>query len=77
MKQPTIIDHIIACNIKKARKARGISLKDAATKIGVSYQQLRKYETGDNRITAGKLWQLSIVYRIPVQKFFQKSDDEA
>ena len=51
--------------------ARDMSLRDASSKIGIAYQQLQKYEMGINRVSAGRLWQLSVFYRHPVQKFYE------
>ena len=74
MRQPNAIDHIIAQNMRDIRQAKRMSLNDVASKIGVCYQQLRKYETCTNRISAGKLWELSIIYKTPVQKFYKDTD---
>ncbi len=70
MRQPNAIDMIIAKNIKTIRIRRNISLQEVVPKIGITYQQLQKYESGINRISAGRLWQLSIIYRTPIQGFF-------
>jgi len=71
MRQPTNIDRIIARNMRIIRKSCQLNLKDVSNDLAVSYQQLRKYETSDNRISAGKLWELSLLYKTPVQKFFK------
>jgi len=71
MRQPSDIDRIIAKNIRDIRHGTGMTLNDVAPKISVCYQQLRKYETCANRISAGKLWELSIIYNMPVHKFFE------
>ena len=70
MKQPDIIDSIIAENLKRYRLEKEMSMKNAGGMIGVSYQQMQKYENGKNRICASHLWKLSIVYRVPIQRFF-------
>jgi transcriptional regulator with XRE-family HTH domain len=73
MKQPNLMDKIIAKNLRHVRVARDMSLHDVSCKIGVTYQQLQKYEMGINRVSAGRLWQLSVVYRHPVQKFYENN----
>lgn len=70
MKQPNQIDKIIAKNLRHIRIKRDLSLFDVSQKIGITYQQLQKYETGINRVSAGRLWQLSIIYRYPIQNFY-------
>lgn len=62
---------ILSVGLHHVRMVRDMSLKDVSDKIGVTYQQLQKYEMGINRISAGRLWQLSIVYRHPIQKFYE------
>ena len=69
-KKPNSIDIIVSCRLKEARINRGLSQTDAASQLNLTYQQLQKYETGQNRVTAGRLWQFSVIYRIPIQCFF-------
>ena len=46
----------IGNRLRMIRKARSISLTELAGALGVSYQQVQKYETGSNRISAGSLF---------------------
>ena len=48
-------DREIGKFLRAARKSRGRSLHDIAEMLGVSYQQVQKYESGQNRISAGTL----------------------
>ncbi len=50
------IDLIVGKRIKKFRLDKGLTLTDLAVKLGVTYQQVQKYERGTNRISAGKLF---------------------
>ncbi|PCH99412.1 MAG: transcriptional regulator [Alphaproteobacteria bacterium] len=70
MKKISPIDTIIARNIKNARARRSLSLKYVSAKMGIAYQQLQKYESASNRISAGRLWELSQIYKTPVKDFF-------
>ncbi len=56
--------------IREIRKKNDISLTKLASKMDVSYQQLQKYETGTNRISAEKLFQIAEVMRLQVEYFF-------
>jgi transcriptional regulator with XRE-family HTH domain len=67
----TKFDLHIAKRLRSARIERGISQQSAAETIGVSFQQLQKYENGANRITASKLFQLATMYEVPIQWFFE------
>lgn len=49
----------VARNIKAARKRRGIKQPWLAAQIGVTFQQVQKYESGKNRITIGRLVAIS------------------
>jgi transcriptional regulator with XRE-family HTH domain len=48
----------------------GLSQQKLAEQIGLTFQQVQKYERGANRIGASKLWELSNVMDVPVQFFF-------
>lgn len=65
------IEFIIAANLKKARLRHKMSQSVAPQYLGVTYQQLQKYENGANRISAVRLWHLSVFYNIPIQDFFE------
>lgn len=55
----TSIDKIIGQKITELRLSRKLSMKKVSEMLGVSHQQLHKYEKGINRISAGKLFLLS------------------
>ena len=48
-------DQEIGRFLRTARKANGLTLKELATILGICYQQVQKYESGQNRISAGTL----------------------
>lgn len=62
---------IIARNIKAMRVKRGLPQAVVAQQLGVSYQQIQKYENGKDRITAGRLWHIAKIYDVPVQELFE------
>lgn len=59
MKQVTETDRAIGERITAARKLAGISQTTLASAIGVTFQQVQKYEKGLNRISAGKIVEIS------------------
>ncbi len=61
---------IIGATLKRLRKAAGLSLMDIARALEVSYQQVQKYETGNNRFPLEKLHQLKEFYNIDYDVFF-------
>ena len=60
--------------MKECRIAGGISLQDLAPIVGRTYQQLQKYETGYNRISAGVLYDLARALKTEPAYFYQGSD---
>jgi transcriptional regulator with XRE-family HTH domain len=72
--------HVGAC-IKQRRKMLGLSQESVAYLIGISFQQIQKYENGGNRVSASRLYQIANVLRVPVRFFFdglpQQEFDEA
>ncbi|MDX1949709.1 MAG: helix-turn-helix transcriptional regulator [Rickettsiales bacterium] len=63
--------NIIGKNIRYYRKIKGYNLKDLAQKLGVSAQQLQKYETGNNRISAEKLFEVSKILNVSLNNFYR------
>ena len=62
--------------VRAERKARGFSQERLATAIGVSFQQLQKYERGSNRISASKLAEIAKTLETPVTSFFAETRQE-
>lgn len=61
-------DKIIGENIRKYRNKAGMTLKDLSDKVGVTYQQLQKYETGSNRVTAATICHIAKALDIRVTR---------
>jgi transcriptional regulator with XRE-family HTH domain len=49
----------------------GLTQQELAARLRVSYQQMHKYETGLNRISAGRLFQIAQVLEVPTSFFFE------
>jgi transcriptional regulator with XRE-family HTH domain len=69
----THVDELVAARIKARRLLAGLSQTDLAAKIGVTFQALQKYETGENRVSAGRLWRIADVLGADIAYFFQDS----
>jgi len=48
-----------------------------AEKVGIKFQQIQKYETGMNRVSASRLWDISDAFSVPVSYFFDGMDHAA
>lgn len=68
------IDKIIGNKIRELRIGMGLSRQQLAEQIGVTHQQLQKYEKGTNRISAGRLVAISQALRKTVSFFFENID---
>ena len=56
--------------VKEYRQAKGMSQMELAEIIGVSYQQVQKYEKGTNRISVERLKQIAKALDVPINEFF-------
>ena len=66
-----MIDKQIGIKIRQIRKSWGISQIELAEKIGVSFQQVQKYEKGLTRISASRLMQISKALNVNITAFFE------
>ena len=67
----------VAQRIRSRRVEMGLTQQEVARRLGVSFQQLQKYEHGKNRISAGRLYQLAAVLDIGIEAFFTGFESEA
>ena len=70
-KSPNPIDIHVGARVRLRRNLLGLTLQTLAKAVGVTYQQLQKYEWGVNRIGASRLFNLSQVLDVPVSFFFE------
>jgi len=64
------VDHHVGERIRLRRTELGLTQEDLARQLGISYQQVQKYETGANRISAGRLYEIAGQLGIGVAYFF-------
>ena len=68
---PHPIDITVGVRVLNLRMTRKMTQTDLADKIGVSFQQLQKYERGANRISASRLWRIAVALEAPMTYFFE------
>lgn len=68
------IDKYIGNSLKTLRKQKGVSQDSLGEVLGVSLQQIQKYEQGKNRISAASLYKLSLYFEISLDVFFRQFD---
>lgn len=74
---PTEVDKRVGRNIRTLRQARHMTLSELATALGISHQQLQKYETGTNRISASMIVDLVEVLNVAIEDLFKGIRAEA
>jgi transcriptional regulator with XRE-family HTH domain len=74
---PTEIDIEIGKRIRLRRRQLGISQTDLAEKLGLAFQQVQKYESGVNRVSAGRLPQIASALDVHVGYFYGHDDAAA
>lgn len=68
---PNETDKAVGIKLRKLRLDADTTLQDLASRIGLSHQQLQKYETGVNRISAGMLPVLADALGVEIMEFFE------
>ena len=64
------IDVLVGQRVRALRCAQGMSQADLGQKVGVRFQQIQKYESGANRVSASRLLALAQTLGVPVSHFF-------
>lgn len=68
---PHSVDIHVGRRVRQRRWMLGLSQQRLADLIGVKFQQVQKYETGENRTSASRLWDIAHVLEVPVAFFFE------
>jgi transcriptional regulator with XRE-family HTH domain len=72
---PTSIDQHVGARLRLRRSLLEMSQSQLGEKLGVTFQQIQKYERGTNRIGASRLFNVSRVMEVPVAYFFEGLDE--
>jgi transcriptional regulator with XRE-family HTH domain len=70
-KSPNSIDVYVGNRVRVRRKTLGMTQNGLAELLGITFQQIQKYEKGTNRIGASRLQRISEILRVPVGFFFE------
>ncbi len=74
--KPNPVDVHVGGRVRLRRTLLGLSQEKLGEAIGLTFQQVQKYERGANRIGASRLWDLSRVLDCPVSYFFEDMGEE-
>jgi len=69
------VDLHVASRLHERRVVLGISQPKLATALGLTFQQVHKYEHGKNRISAGRLYEFGKALGVPITFFFERTAD--
>ncbi len=69
--KPNEMDVHVGQRLRVQRVLFGLSQEKLAEAIGITFQQIQKYECGKNRISAGRLFDISKILDVPVSYFFE------
>ena len=75
-RQPHPVDTHVGNRVRQRRVFLGYSQEKLARSLGLTFQQVQKYERGANRISSSKLFELARLLDVPVGFFFEGVDDE-
>ncbi len=72
---PHPVDLHVGGRLKQIRGLRGLSQTNLADSVGLTFQQIQKYENGANRISASRLWEFAERLNVPISFFYDGLDD--
>ncbi|MGL5735106.1 MAG: helix-turn-helix domain-containing protein [Beijerinckiaceae bacterium] len=76
-KVPNPIDRHVGSRVRMRRMLIGMSQEKLGEALGLTFQQVQKYEKGTNRIGASRLQQIAMVLGVPVEFFFDGAPQDA
>ncbi len=74
-KAPNPIDIHVGARMRMRRMLVGMSQEALGTALGLTFQQVQKYEKGMNRMGSSRLYQISTILDVPIQYFFEDMPD--
>jgi len=73
---PHPVDIHVGARVRLRRIELGMSQERLAAELGLTFQQVQKYESGANRVSASRLWEIAAVLKMPIGDFFPADGDQ-
>ena len=73
---PRSVDVHVGQRVRQRRWMLGMTQQQLGDQVGIKFQQIQKYETGTNRISASRMWDIAAVMEVPVSFFFEGLDGQ-
>ncbi|WP_273186275.1 helix-turn-helix domain-containing protein [Hyphomonas adhaerens] len=70
-RKPTDADRFVGQKVRQARRELGLTQEALSSLLGVTFQQIQKYEAGQSRLSAGRLREIAIVLNKPIDYFYE------
>lgn len=64
-------DRRIGENLRRMRLVAGLAQEEVAARLGITYQQVQKYERGESRLSASRMYDLAAYFHVPYASFFE------
>ncbi len=74
-KAPSGIDRVVGQRLRWRRRELKLTQEQLGEQLGLTFQQVQKYEKGINRISAGRLFEVADVLTVPITYFFEGIDE--
>ena len=69
------VDLHVGRKLRQRRWLMGMTQQQLADRVGIKFQQIQKYETGANRVSASRLWEIARALEVPLERFFSGFDE--
>jgi transcriptional regulator with XRE-family HTH domain len=76
-KPPHPIDRHVGGRVRLRRTLVGMSQEQLGARLGLTFQQVQKYEKGSNRISASRLWEIASALNVPISYFYDGAGSTA
>ena len=75
-KAATAVDRVVGLRLRERRTALGMNQTELGARVGVTFQQIQKYERGANRIGASRLFQFAKELQVPIEYFYKSAGEQ-
>ena len=70
------VDIYVGSRLRQQRKLLGLTQKQFGEKVGLTYQQIQKYEAGNNGMRASRIYEFANILNVSILYFFRGYEDE-
>jgi len=71
------VDVYVGHRLRQQRWLTGLTQQQLGERVGINFQQIQKYETGENRVSASRIWDIGTALKVPIAFFFEGLNGQA